>query len=86
MPKFIDHHAMLPMPPEKSKEMLSQLKSMIESKKPDKAGVIYLNVFMAKGEAWGYSEAPNVDAIMKSHEAMGIKVKKSDIIEVTSVV
>ena len=86
MPKFIDHHPMPPMSPEQKKAMLSQLKSMITSKKPDSAGVIFLNVFMASGEAWGYSEAPDAEAIVKSHKAMGIKVKTSDIVEVTSVV
>jgi hypothetical protein len=86
MAKFLDHHKMPPLSPEQSKAMLSQIKSMIESKKPDKAGVIYLNVFMSPGEAWGVSEAPNAESIVKSHEAMGIKIKISDIVQVTSVV
>jgi hypothetical protein len=86
MAKFLDHHMMPTMPPEQRKAMLSQVKSMIDSKKPDSAGVTFLNVFMAPGEAWGYSEAPNAEAIVKSHEAMGIKIKTSDVVEVTSAV
>jgi len=86
MPKFLDHHNMPATSPEQRKVMLAQIKSMIDSKKPDSSGVIFLNVFMAPGEAWGYSEAPNAEAIVKSHEAMGIKIKPGDIIEVTSVV
>jgi hypothetical protein len=86
MPKFLDHHTMPATSSEQRKLMIAQIKSMIDTKKPDIAGVIYLNVFMAPGEAWGYCEAPNAEAIVKSHEAMGIKIKPGDIIEVTSVV
>jgi hypothetical protein len=86
MAKFLDHHKMPAMTAEKQKAMASQLKSMIESKKPDSAGVTFLNVFMASGEAWGYSEAPNAEAIVKSHAAMGIKIKTSDVVEVKSIV
>lgn len=38
---------------------------------------------MAPGEAWGYRGAPNVEAIVQSHKAMGIKIKASDVVEVT---
>jgi hypothetical protein len=86
MAKFLDHHTMSPMSPEQSKAMVAQIKSMIDSKKPDSAGVIFLNVFMAPGEAWGYSEAPNAEAIVKSHAAMGIKIKLSDVVQLTSVI
>jgi hypothetical protein len=82
--KFLDHHTMPPMTPEQRNAMVSQVKSMIG--KPDSAGVIFLNVFMAPGEAWGYSEAPNAEAVVKSHEAMGIKIKTSDVVEVESII
>jgi hypothetical protein len=82
--KFLDHHPMPPMTPEQRNAMVIQVKSMIG--KPDSAGVIFLNVFMAPGESWGYSEAPNAEAVMKSHEAMGIKIKTSEVVEVTSIV
>jgi hypothetical protein len=86
MAKFLDHHEMPPMTEEKQKAMVNQIKSMIESKKPDSSGVTFFNVFMAPGEAWGYSEAPNAGAIVKSHAAMGIKIKISDVKEVKSIV
>lgn len=86
MAKFLDHHKMAPMSPEQKKALVDQIKSMIDSKKPDSAGVIFLNVFMAQGEAWGYSEAPNAEAIVKSHEALGIKIKATDVVQVTPVV
>jgi hypothetical protein len=84
--KFLDHHKMPAMTAEEQKAMVAQVKSMIESKKPDGAGVIFLNVFMAQGEAWGYFEAPNAEAIVKSHQAMGIKIQISDVVKVTSIV
>jgi hypothetical protein len=86
MAKFIDHHPMPPMSPEQLKAMTGKLKSAIDSKKPDKFGVTMINVFMGSGEAWGYSEAPNAGAVVKSHEAMGIKIAVGDVKQVTPVV
>ena len=86
MAKFLDHHKMPQMSPEQSKAMVEQVKSMIDSKKPDKFGVTMLNVFMATGEAWGYSEAPNAEAVVKSHKEMGIKLAVKDVKPVTPVV
>lgn len=86
MPKFIDHHAMPPMSPEKQVAMMKQIKTAIESGKPDKFGVTMLNVFTAPGEAWGYSEAPNAEAIIKSHEALGVSMSLKDVVKVTPLV
>ena len=86
MPKFIDHHTMAPMSPEKTKEMTQQIKTMINAKKADKFGVIMLNVFLAPGEAWGFTDAPNAEAVVKNHEAMGIKISVSDVKQVSPVV
>ena len=86
MPKFIDHHSMPAMSPEQQKTMLKQIKSNIDSKKPDKFGVTFLNVFMGQGEAWGYNDAPNAEAVVKSHEAMGFKITTKDVTQVTPIV
>ena len=86
MPRFIDHHSMPPMSPEQVKAMMARVKSDIESKKPDKFGVKMLNSFTAPGEAWGYSDAPNAEAVVKYHEAMGIKLDIRDVKQVTPVV
>jgi hypothetical protein len=78
---------MAPMPPEKRMAMMEQIKTAIESKKPDKFGVTMLNVFTAPGEAWGYFESPNAEAIVKSHEAIwGMKITLKDVTEVTPAV
>jgi hypothetical protein len=86
MAKFIDHHPMAAMSPEQGKAMVGQIKSAIDSKKPDAFGDISLNVFMAPGEAWCYNEAPNAEAVVKHHEAMGIKLPVKDVTQVTPVV
>ena len=86
MPKFIDHHLMPEMSPDKMKAMLEKTRSAIISKKADKYGVVWLNAFMAGQESWGYTEAPNAEAIVKSHKDLGIKVDLKDVKEVTSLV
>jgi hypothetical protein len=87
MPKYLDHHAMPPMPPDKRIEMMQKIKAAIKSEKPDKFGVTIINVFTAPGEAWGYFDSPDAEAIVKSHEAIwGIKITLKDVVEVTPAV
>ena len=86
MPKFLDHHWLPPMSPEQMQALIAQTKSSILSKKPDKFGVTWLNAFMAGRESWGYTEAPNAEAIVKSHAALGIKLDSKDVKEVQPVV
>ena len=82
MPKFIDYHAKMPnLPPEAVKEM----QTAIKSGKSDKFGVKPLNAFMAKsGSGWCMTEAPNADAVCKSHEAKGMKLGKGEVHEITT--
>ncbi len=86
MPKFLDHHALPPLSPEQKKAMTDQVKSMVASKKADKFGVTMLNSFMTPAEAWGYSDAPNAEAVVKSHEAMGIKILVKDVKQVEAII
>ena len=86
MPKFIDHHVMPPMSAKEFDALITQTRADILSKKPDKFGVTWLNGFMAGREAWGYTEAPNAEAVIKSHAASGIKLERKDIKEVTPIV
>ncbi len=79
MPKFIDHHPMPAMPPAMAKQIADQIKAG----KADRFGVKGLNVFAGTGEAWCLSDGPNADAVCKSHEAMGIKLDKGHVSEVT---
>ena len=86
MPKFLDHHAMPIMSPDQQKALMEKVRSAIDSKQPDKFGVKLLNVFMADGQAWGYEEAPDADAVVKNHETMGIKITVKDVTQVTALV
>ena len=74
------------MSPEQLKAMVAKVKSAIDSKKADKFGVTQLNAFMAPGEAWGYTDAPNAEAVVKSHEALGIKLDVINVKQVSPVV
>jgi len=91
MPKFLDHHPkmdmskMSPQAIEQGKQMLEQIGKAIKAKKADSFGVTPNNVFMAaNGESWCLTDAPNADAVIKSHQANGVKLSKSDIVEVNS--
>ena len=83
MPRFLDHHPGLKPPP----EALQQLKSMVESCQADPNGVTPLNMFFgADGTESCYSEAPNAEAVIKMHAALGVTLERSHITEVESLV
>ena len=84
MPKFIDYHSKLPtLPPEAAKQM----QDMIRAGKADQFGVKPLNLFMGKrGQGYCLTEAPNAEAVCKSHQAQGIALSKNEVTEVTSLV
>ena len=82
MPKYIDFHQKLPpLPP----EMLNQVRADIKAGKVDKAGVKGLG-FIATKDGMGccMTEAPNADAVCKSHEAKGIKLGRGDVHEMAT--
>ena len=85
MPKFLDHHKLPMMDPEKKTAFLEQIRSQVASHKADSNGVTILNVFMGDGQLWGYSDAPNAGSVVKSHEQMGMKISAKDVTEVTPV-
>ena len=84
MPKFLDHHATMPdVTPEAAQEMASR----IRAGKPDEHGVTGLNVFMcANGKGYCLSEAPDADAVVKAHKALGFPLTREDVVEVQTVV
>ena len=86
MARFLDHHHMPPMSSEQLRKLTDQIKATIDSKKPDNFGVTQLNVFMGAGEACGYSDAPNAEAVVKSHASLGIKITVNDVFQVSPVV
>jgi hypothetical protein len=84
MPKFIDHHASMPgLTPETAVGVAER----IQAGEPDEFGVTGLNVFLGKnGTAYCLSDAPDADAVVKSHEAVGFPLSREDVVEVDSVV
>lgn len=84
MPKFFDYHAkMPPMPP----EMMQQMAADIKAAKVDQFGVKGLNFFAGTGgQGICLSEAPNADAVCKSHEAHGVPLGIDEVVEVQSLV
>jgi hypothetical protein len=83
MPKFLDHHATMPeVAPETAQEMASRIKAG----KPDEFRVTGLNVFMcANGEGYCLSDAPDADAVVKAHQALGFPLSRADVVEVTTI-
>ena len=82
MPKFIDHHATTPMPP----EMAQAIAEKIKSGQKDEFGVVGLNVFAGEKDTWCLTDAPNADAVHKGHEAMGIHMGPGDVAEINALV
>lgn len=83
MPQFLDHHpiahAFL------TEEAVEAIRTQIRAETPDDFGVKWLRAFgAANGEGYCLSEAPNAEAVVKSHEALGYLIETTDVIEVTS--
>ncbi len=84
MPKFIDYHATMPqLPP----EAMEGIQKSLKAGQPDQFGVTGVNIYLgSNGTAFCLSEGPNVDAVVKSHEALGFSLKDHDVTQVQSVV
>jgi hypothetical protein len=81
MPTFLDHHGM----PELSPEMKEGMAERIRSGQADENGARAVNVYMANGEAYCLSEAPNAEAVVEAHRAAGIPIRREDVLEVTAI-
>ena len=82
MPKFMDHHSMPDMPP----EALEMIESRLREGKPDEFGVTAVNVYLGKGQAFCLTEAPDADAVVRSHVENGVPLDSHDVVEVESMV
>jgi hypothetical protein len=82
MPTFLDHHGM----PELTPEMKDAMAERIRSGRTDENGARAVNVYMAGGEAYCLSEAPNAEAVVEAHEAAGVAIRREDVVEVTAIV
>ena len=81
MPTFLDHHAM----PELSAAMKDAMAERIRSGWADENGARAVNVYVADGEAYCLSEAPNAEAVVKAHEAAGVAVRREDVVDVSAI-
>ena len=88
MPKFMDFHESIPeMSPEQAQGLMAAATEKIKAGQADDSGVVPLNVFFGSGgQAYCLSEAPNVEAVVKSHDAVGISQESRNIHEVNSLV
>jgi hypothetical protein len=79
MPVYLDHHPTNPnMPP----ELVTLIVQRLASGEPDEFGEVGLHVFVGAEQTWCHTEAPSVDAVRKSHQALGIDVDPGDVAEV----
>lgn len=83
MPRFIDRHAQLTMPPP---EGLADLRRRVAAP-ADARGVKGVNILFAKdGSAYCIFDAPNADAVVQAHAASGLTVADADVMEITPLV
>ncbi len=80
MPRYIDFHAQMPKIPQ---DQLQQLKSAVG--RPDNNGVKNIDaIFTKDGQGYCITDAPNADAVCRSHEAKGMRLGKGDVHEIAS--
>jgi len=84
MATFLDYHAQLPqLPPEAAQQMAAR----IQAGQPDQFGVRPLNVFLgADGSGHCLVDAPDAEAVVKAHNALGFDLHHGDVREVTAIV
>ena len=78
MPKFLDRHPTMPMPPE-------QIAEMRRSMGQPHDGVTALQFVVGKEQSYCLSEADSADTVRKYHANMGMELGDSAIEEVTDV-
>jgi hypothetical protein len=85
MPQFLDHHPLAHAA--LTEEAVERVKAQILAEAPDDFGVKWLSAFVAiNGDGYCLSEAPNAEAVVKTHEEKGYLIEETDVIEVTSLV
>ena len=79
MARFIDQHPTNPnLPP----EIVTLIKQRLRRGDPDEFGDTGINVFIGSQRTYCYTEAPDAEAVRKSHAAMGIVLGPEDVAEV----
>ncbi len=83
VPQFLDHHPIAHATV--TEEAVEELRTQIRAETLNDFGVKWLSAFVAaNGEGYCLSDAPNAEAVVKSHEVLGYLIETTDVIEVTS--
>ncbi len=78
MPRFLDRHQTMPLPP----EVVTQIQAQLGKRQSD--GVTPIQVMVGKERTYCLADADNPDQIHQHHEVMGIQLGPGDIEEVTA--
>jgi hypothetical protein len=78
MPKYLDTHPTMPLPP----EVLAAIKDRLESGRPDEFDEVGHFVFIGAQRTFCYTEAPDAESVRKSHAALGVHLAPEDVMEV----
>jgi hypothetical protein len=83
MPTYIDHHDRFELTPEMERAFAER----IRSGEADANGVKGINMFLANdGGAYCLLEAPDEDAVVRTHAAGGTRIDRRDVVEVRALV
>jgi hypothetical protein len=79
VPTYIDHHEKFEVTPELEQAFAERLRSG----QPDENGVKGINMFLTKdGGAYCLLEAPDEDAVVRTHANGGTEIRRGDVVEV----
>lgn len=85
MPQFLDQHPLAHA--SLTEEAVEAMRAQMKAEAPDDFGVRLLSVFVAiNGQGYCLSEAPDVEAVVKSHEAKGYLIDAMDVVEGASLI
>jgi uncharacterized protein DUF4242 len=83
MPTFIDHHERMELTPEMEKAFADRLRAG----QADENGVKGLNLFLTKdGGAYCLLEAPDAEAVVRTHSDGGTEIRREDVVEVRALI
>ncbi|MGE0228241.1 MAG: hypothetical protein AB7I38_08235 [Dehalococcoidia bacterium] len=83
MPRFIDRHAVLPVPPAAG---LEQLRARVEAP-ADEHGVKGVNILFAEdGSGYCIFDAPDAGAVVRAHEGSGLTLTDADVVQITPLI
>jgi hypothetical protein len=83
MPTYIDHHDKMELTPEMEQVFAERLRSG----RTDENGVKGINLFLTKdGGAFCLLEAPDAEAVVRTHADGGTKIHEGDVVEVRALI